>query len=64
MGDVNAGLQFTLKDEHYVRPLNTNFYLSKPLVAPRSWSNNGRGGCDIAEVGDRVGRDLFIVAST
>ena len=26
IGDVNAGMQFTLKDEHYVRPLNTNFY--------------------------------------
>lgn len=48
IGDVNAGVQFTLKDEHYVRPLNTNFYLSKPLVAPRSWANDGKGGCDIA----------------
>ena len=47
IGDVNAGLQFTLKDEHYVRPLNTNFYLSKPLIAPKSWANNGSGGCDI-----------------
>ena len=47
IGDVNAGLQFTLKDEHYVRPLNTNFYLSKPLIAPRSWANDGKGGCDI-----------------
>ena len=47
LGDVNAGLQFTLKDEHYVRPLNTNFYLSKPLIAPRSWANDGKGGCDI-----------------
>ncbi len=47
IGDVNAGLQLTLKDEHYVRPLNTNFYLSKPLIAPRSWANDGLGGCDI-----------------
>lgn len=47
LGDVNAGLQLTLKDEHYVRPLNTNFYLSKPLVLPRSWGNAGKGGCDI-----------------
>ena len=51
IGDVNAGLQFTLKDEHYVRPLNTNFYLSKPLVAPRSWANGGKGGCDISPNG-------------
>jgi len=54
LGDVNAGLQFTLKDEHYVRPLNTNFYLSKPLVEPRSWANGGKGGCDIARQADRV----------
>ncbi len=54
LGDVNAGVQFTLKDEHYVRPLNTNFYLSKPLIAPTSWANNGQGGCDITEQGERV----------
>ena len=47
IGDVNAGLQVTLKDEHYVRPLNTNFYLSKPLIEPASWANHGKGGCDI-----------------
>ncbi len=45
VGDVNAGLQFTLKDEHYVRPLNTNFYGQKPLVMPRSWWNDGKGSC-------------------
>jgi tetratricopeptide (TPR) repeat protein len=54
IGDVNAGVQFTLKDEHYVRPLNTNFYLSKPLIAPRSWANDGKGGCDITQSGERV----------
>ena len=54
LGDVNAGIQFTLRDEHYVRPLNTNFYLSKPLIAPRSWANDGKGGCDIVREGDRV----------
>ncbi|MEP6779832.1 MAG: glycoside hydrolase domain-containing protein [Gemmatimonadaceae bacterium] len=56
IGDVNAGLQFTLKDEHYVRPLNTNFYLSKPLIEPKSWGNGGKGGCDItrASRADRV----------
>lgn len=51
LGSVHAGLQFTLKDEHYVRPLNTNFYLSKPLVLPVSWGNGGRGGCDVVEQG-------------
>ncbi|MBK8247699.1 MAG: hypothetical protein IPK85_09925 [Gemmatimonadetes bacterium] len=48
LGDVNTGVQVTLKDESYVRPLNTNFYLSKPLVLPRSWGNGGRGGCDLS----------------
>jgi hypothetical protein len=49
LGDVNGGLQFTLKDDRYVRPLNTNFYQQKPLVMPASWANRGRGGCNFAE---------------
>ena len=51
IGDVNAGLQFTLKDDKYVRPLNTNFYTLKPLVMPASWYNGGKGGCRLAEKG-------------
>jgi hypothetical protein len=51
IGDVNAGLQFTLKDDRYVRPLNTNFYTLKPLVAPASWMNGGKGGCRLAVQG-------------
>ena len=52
LGDVNGGIQFTLKDDHsYVRPLNTNFYQQKPLVMPLSWANRGRGGCRFAETG-------------
>jgi len=47
IGDVNAGLQFSLRDQHYVRPLNTNFYLDKPLILPSSWGNNGAGGINI-----------------
>jgi len=49
IGDVNAGLQFSMRDERYVRPLNTNFYQLKPLVMPRSWDNGGKGGCRFAE---------------
>ncbi len=49
VGDVNAGLQVAFQDERYSRPLNTNFYLLKPLVLPRSWWNEGKGGCDIVE---------------
>ncbi|HLX65412.1 MAG TPA: glycoside hydrolase domain-containing protein, partial [Puia sp.] len=47
IGSVNAGLQFSLRDQHYVRPLNTNFYLQKPLIAPSSWANGDKGGIDI-----------------
>lgn len=49
IGDVNAGLQYTLRDEHYVRPLNTNFYLQKPLLLPTSWGNDNKGGIRISE---------------
>lgn len=48
IGDVNAGLQFGLRDEHYSRPLNTNFYLQKPLILPTSWGNGGEGGIDVS----------------
>ena len=51
LGDVNAGLQVGLRDENYSRPLNTNFYLSKPLNLPPSWWNDGRGGCTVGEKG-------------
>jgi hypothetical protein len=44
IGNVNGGMQITLKDENYSRPLNTNFYHLKPLVMPNSWSNGGNGG--------------------
>ena len=47
IGTVNAGLQYSLRDERYIRPLNTNFYLQKPLLLPSSWANGGNGGIDI-----------------
>lgn len=49
VGNVNAGLQFSLRDEKYVRPLNTNFYLAKPLLLPTSWGNDGKGGINISQ---------------
>ena len=49
IGGVNAGLQFSLRDEHYSRPLNTNFYLQKPLLLPSSWGNDHNGGIDVLE---------------
>ncbi len=51
LGDVNAGLQVSFRGENYSRPLNTNFYLSKPLNMPPSWHNDGEGGCRIEESG-------------
>ncbi|MEZ4412592.1 MAG: DUF6067 family protein [Gemmatimonadales bacterium] len=56
LGDVNAGVQFSLKDDKYSRPLNTNFYLSKPLVMPASWANAGQGGCRL-----RARREVYSV---
>ncbi|MCQ4212086.1 glycoside hydrolase domain-containing protein [Streptomyces longispororuber] len=45
LGTTHAGLQLSLRDEHYDRPLNTNYYREKPLVTPRSWAgDDGRGG--------------------
>jgi hypothetical protein len=51
IGNVNAGLHYSLRDENYVRPLNTNFYLQKPLLLPTSWGNDNKGGIDIFEKG-------------
>ena len=51
IGTVNAGLQYSLRDEKYVRPLNTNFYLQKPLLLPASWGNEGKGGISIGVKG-------------
>jgi len=47
IGNVNAGLQYSLRDERYSRPLNTNFYLQKPLLLPSSWGNEGKGGVSV-----------------
>ncbi|MEU6673740.1 glycoside hydrolase domain-containing protein [Streptomyces sp. NPDC046925] len=44
LGDPAAGLQLSLRDEHYTRPLNTNYYREKPLRTPRSWAGDGAGG--------------------
>ncbi len=54
IGNVNAGLQYSLKDERYTRPLNTNFYLQKPLLLPASWGNDNKGGISIAEKGKAI----------
>jgi hypothetical protein len=52
IGGVNAGLQYSLRDESYSRPLNTNFYLQKPLLLPTSWGNGNKGGIRILTSGN------------
>lgn len=59
IGNVNAGLQYSLRDENYVRPLNTNFYLQKPLLLPTSWGNGDKGGINIKEVGKSILADNY-----
>ncbi|RZL44664.1 MAG: hypothetical protein EOP00_19355 [Pedobacter sp.] len=54
LGNVNAGLQYSLRDEHYVRPLNTNFYLQKPLLLPKSWGNENKGGITVGIKGSSM----------
>ncbi len=54
IGNVNAGLQYSLRDEHYVRPLNTNFYLQKPLLLPNSWGNQNKGGIGVGIKGSSM----------
>lgn len=56
IGTVNAGLHCVFRDELYSRPLNTNFYHSKPLHIPACWDNNGKGGINL----NRNGKELLI----
>ncbi|MFC4212884.1 glycoside hydrolase domain-containing protein [Pedobacter lithocola] len=64
IGNVNAGLYYNLRDENYVRPLNTNFYLQKPLVLPKSWGNDNKGGVQINVKGSSMLADNFTGART
>lgn len=54
LGNVNAGLQYSLRDEKYERPLNTNFYLQKPLLLPQSWDNKNKGGITVGIKGSSM----------
>ena len=51
IGTERGGLQVSLKDEHYRRPLNTNFYRLQPLRLPTSWGNDGAGGITLRRDG-------------
>ncbi len=54
IGTVNAGLHCVFRDENYVRPLNTNFYHSKPLHIPECWNNGGKGGITFSRKGNTL----------
>ena len=54
LGGINKGIQYVLRDENYIRPLNTNFYQNQPLVLPKSWENDGNGGIRIETNKDHV----------
>lgn len=65
IGTVNAGMQVGLRAENYSRPLNTNFYLSKPLNLPPSWWNEGRGKVTVrAEGPAAAGRAVVMRAAS
>jgi len=59
IGNVNAGLHYSLRDENYTRPLNTNFYLQKPLLLPTSWGNGTNGGINVGEKGKSILADNY-----
>ncbi|NNM05679.1 MAG: hypothetical protein HKO65_11385 [Gemmatimonadetes bacterium] len=66
-GGVHKGLQYVLRDENYVRPLNTNFYTNQPLNMPPSWHNEGKGGIQVfeeREPGDPDGPDQPLISVT
>ena len=52
MGDVNGGLMLRFKDENYRRPLVNIYYKFSPLVSPKSWDNEGRGGVTVGSAVD------------
>ena len=54
LGGVHKGMQYVLRDDRYVRPLNTNFYQNQPLIMPESWYNDGRGGIRIETNSENV----------
>ncbi len=49
MGNVNAGLNITFKDQNYQRPLVNIYYALGKLRLPTSWGNENKGGIDITE---------------
>lgn len=65
LGDSNIGVQLALRDDNYERPLNTNFYREKPLIAPTSWANPGaaanQAGVTLKEAVSATGHDAVVL---
>lgn len=59
MGNVNAGLNFTFMDEHYVRPLVNVYYSLGKLRLPSSWGNENKGGIRIRETEGKVRLEAY-----
>lgn len=47
VGNINAGLKIQLRDKEYERPNVNIYYPYKPLVLPKAWHNDGKGGIEI-----------------
>jgi len=54
LGNVDGGIQCKLKGPNYRWPLVNIHYHHRPLLMPEAWHNEGKGGCLVAEQGDRV----------
>lgn len=65
LGSSNVGVQISLRDDDYERPLNTNFYREKPLIAPESWANpqaeNNTSGVALSEATGANGSDVVVL---
>ena len=54
IGDVKAGLQLELRGATYSGPMVNLYWSLGQLKPPPAWDNGGKGGCTVAEEGDRV----------
>ena len=54
IGGVNGGMRIKLKDENYRRQLVNVYYPFCPLLLPKSWGNENKGGATIASAGNET----------
>ena len=51
LGAVDGGVQLKLKGPNYRWPLVNIHYHRRPLLMPKAWHNDGKGGCDLVDAG-------------